>query len=341
MLKWRLRSPDWRSANPERLNMTRLITIISLALATMSPSVFAQDAQTPIGSKWWPSEWGAQDQRGAANRITPEKILQGTRLIRNGKVYQLGRVYEDGMPFPDGRHLNVSIPATPAGPFGENQLIEVVDNVDGQIGHVGTQLDGLGHVGVRLADDDYFYNGFKRSEFSQPRGLTKLGVENIGVIFTRGVLIDVARFKGVDRLQPGYVITPQDLEGALKSQGVKVTPGDVVVFRTGHGALWMKDNNLYNAGEPGIGMDAAQWLVDKKIVMVGSDTLANEAFPVPDQKTVVAAHQLLITKNGIYSLENLDLEQLAADKVFEFAFIFTPLKLKGAAGAPGNPIAVR
>jgi kynurenine formamidase len=321
--------------------MTRLI-VVSLALcAVVSHPAFPEDSQTPIGPKWWPSEWGAQDQRGAANRITPEKILQGTKLIRSGKVYQLGRVYEDGMPLPEGRHIDVTIPATPAGPFGDNQLIEVVDSVNGELGHVGTQLDGLGHVGVRLADDDYFYNGFKRSEFSKPRGLTKLGVENIGVIFTRGVLIDVAKFKRVDRLEPGYVITPQDIEQTLKSEGVEVTPGDVVVFRTGHGELWMKNNQLYNSGEPGIGMEAAHWLVQKKIVMVGSDTLANEAFPVPNQKTVVEAHQLLITRNGIYSLENLDLEQLAADKVYEFAFIFTPLKLKGAAGAPGNPIAVR
>ena len=321
--------------------MTRFIVVSLLLWAGMSQPAFAEEPQTPIGPKWWPSEWGAGDQRGAANRVTPEKTLQGTKLIRSGKVYQLGRVYEDGMPLPEGRHLDVTIPATPGGPFGDNQLIEIVDLVNGELGHVGTQLDGLGHVGVHLADDDYFYNGFKRSEFSKPRGLAKLGVENIGAIFTRGVLIDVTNFKHVERLEPGYVITPQDLEATLKSEGVEVTPGDVVVFRTGHGKLWMKNNGLYNSGEPGIGMEAAHWLVEKKVVMVGSDTWANEAFPSPNKKTVVEAHQLLITRNGIYSLENLDLEQLAADKVYEFAFIFTPLKLKGAAGAPGNPIAVR
>jgi kynurenine formamidase len=321
--------------------MAKLSLLTFVLLAAMSQGAFPEEAQTPIGPKWWPSEWGAQDQRGAANRITPEKILQGTKLIRSGKVYQLGRVYEDGMPLPEGRHLDVTIPPTAGGPYGDNQLIEVVDSVNGELGHVGTQLDGLGHVGVRLSDDDYFYNGFKRSEFSNPRGLTKLGVENIGVIFTRGVLIDIAKFKHVERLEPGYVITPKDLEETLKSQGVQVTPGDVVVFRTGHGKLWMKNNQLYNSGEPGIGMEAAHWLVQKKVVMVGSDTWANEAFPSPNKKTVVEAHQLLITRNGIYSLENLDLEQLSADNVYEFAFIFTPLKLKGAAGAPGNPIAVR
>jgi hypothetical protein len=171
------------------------------------------------------------------------------------------------------------------------QLIEIVDTFSGEIGHVGTQLDGLGHVGVRLGDNDYFYNGFKRSEFSKPRGLNKLGVENIGVFFTRGVLIDVAKFKNVDRLEPGYVITPQDIQETLKSEGMEITPGDVVVFRTGHGGLWMKNNQLYNSGEPGIGLEAAHWLIQKKIVMVGSDTWPNEAFPFPNKNRVVEAHQ--------------------------------------------------
>jgi len=281
------------------------------------------------------------DQRGAANRMTPEKVLQAIKLIRTGKVYQLGRVYEEGMPLPEGRRLEVSVADKPNGPFGENKVIEIVDTVNGELGHVGTQLDGLGHVGVRLDDDDYFYNGFKRTEFSKPRGLIKLGIENVGVFFTRGVLIDVAAFKHVDRLEPGYVITVKDIEETLKSENVEVTPGDVVVFRTGHGKLWTKGNDLYHSGEPGIGMEAAHWLVQKKAVIFGSDTWANEALPAVNENRFVEAHQLLMTKNGIYSLENLDLEELGADKVYEFTFIFIPLKLIGSAGSPGNPIAVR
>lgn len=320
---------------------TRLVVISLVMWAAMVQPGLTEDTPVLLGPKWWPSEWGPLDERGAANRMTPEKVLQATQLIRTGKVYQLGRVYEEGMPLPEGRRLDVTVPETPNGPYGENKVMEIVDSVRGELGHVGTQLDGLGHVGVRLDDDDYFYNGFKRSEFSKPRGLSKLGVENIGVFFTRGVLIDVARFKHVDRLEPGYVITPQDIEETLKSENVKVTPGDIVLFRTGHGKLWMKDNALYNSGEPGIGMEAARWLVQKKIVMVGSDTFANEALPAANQNRVVEAHQLLVTKNGIYSLENLDLEELGAARVYEFAFVFTPLKVKGSAGSPGNPIAVQ
>jgi len=314
-------------------------TVLSLLVFAGLGGAAAQDL-TPIGQKWWPSEWGPDDQRGAVNRITPQKVLEGTKLIRTGKVYELGRTYEPGMPLPEGRRLELTTPATPGGPYGDNQLIEIVDSVQGELGHVGTQLDGLGHVGVRWNGDDYFYNGFKRSEFATTHGLNKLGIENIGAIFTRGVLVDIAKYKQKDRLDKGYVITPQDFEGALKEERVKITAGDVVVFRTGFGQLWMKNNELYNSGEPGIGLEAAQWLIDKKIVMIGSDTFANEVLPGPNEKLVVPAHQMLITKNGIYSLENLDLEQLAADRVYEFAFIFTPLKLKGAAGAPGNPVAV-
>jgi kynurenine formamidase len=327
-----------------RLSMSRFLIsrlLLLLLVGCHLPSAFAQDFESPIGPKWWPSEWGPEDQRGAANRITPEKVLQATKLIRTGKLYQLGRVYEKEMPLPEGRSLSLRIPATAGGPYGENQTVEIVDSVQGELGHVGTQLDGLGHVGVRLADDDYFYNGFKHSQFSTTEGLNKLGVENIGAIFTRGVLVDVAKYKHVDRLEPGYVVTARDIQETLKMEGIEITPGDVVVFRTGHGKLWMKNNDLYNSGEPGIDVEAARWLIEKKIVMLGSDTWANEAFPSPDKKTVVPAHQLLIIKNGIYSLENLDLEQLGTDQVYEFAFVFTPLKLKGAAGAPGNPIAVR
>src|SRR5947209_17755538 len=128
----------------------------------------------------------------------------------------------------------------------------------GEIGQIGTQLDGLGHVGVRINGDDYFYNGFRRSEFGKPYGLEKLGVENVGVFFTRGVLVDAAGFKGVARLKAGEVVTPADIEGALKMQGVEAGEGDVVLIHTGHGQRWMKGNAAYSAGEPGIGLAAAR-----------------------------------------------------------------------------------
>jgi kynurenine formamidase len=298
--------------------------------------------ETPIGPKWWPSEWGANDERGAANRLTPERTLTAARLIRTGKVYSLGRVYEHGMPMPGKRHFSLTIPGRPTGgPDGKNRGVYNEEMFSGEIGQVGTQLDGLGHIGVRLFNDDYFYNGFKLSEFGTAHGLNKLGIEKVGVFFTRGVLIDVAAFRDTPRLLAGQVITVKDLEGALNAQKVEVKEGDVVLLRTGHGKLWMKDNEAYGKGEPGIGMAAGKWLCEKKIVMVGSDTWATEVVPHEDRDRPFEVHQLLLVRHGIYNLENLDLEELARDKVYEFAFIFAPLRLKGATGSPGNPIAVR
>jgi kynurenine formamidase len=302
----------------------------------------ASEDPTPIGPKWWPSEWGADDQRGAANRLTAERVKEATRLIRDGRIYSLGRVYEHGMPLPGKRHFSLTIPGSPTGgPTGKNQGVYHDDLFSGEIGQIGTQLDGLGHVGVRIGGDDYFYNGFKRSQFGTAYGLEKLGIENVGVMFTRGVLLDVAAVRGVARLKSGEVVTAGDLEKAQTAGTVTIGEGDVVLIRTGHGQLWMKDNTAFAAGEPGIGMEAGRWLADRKIVMVGSDTWATEVVPSEDPDRPFPVHQLLLVRNGIYNIENLDLEELAKDRVYEFAFIFAPLRLKGATGSPGNPIAVR
>jgi kynurenine formamidase len=286
--------------------------------------------------KWYPSPWGADDQRGAANRLTPAKVLQAKNLITEGRVYSLGRVYEAGMPLPATRHFSLHIPqAYVIG--GKNQAVYHDEIVSAEIGQVGTQFDGLGHLGI----GDLFYNGNRRQDFAQPHGLTRLGVENVGPIFTRGVLIDVPKRRGVARLEGGYEITVADLKNALARERVQLSPGDVVLIHTGWGSLWMKDNAQYMASAPGIGLAAAQFLVDAEVTVVGSDTGGVEVSPNPDKDLQAPVHQLLITRNGIYLHENVATEDLARDGVYEFAYIFSPLRLKGATGSPGNPIAVR
>ena len=298
--------------------------------------------ETPIGPQWWPSEWGPNDQRGAVNRITPQKILQAASLIKEGKIYPLGRVYETGMPLPGSRSYALTIPGMPTmGPLGKNQLVANSEMVAAEIGQVGTQFDGLGHVGVRVNGEDRFYNGLKLSEFGDAYGLKKLGIENVGVIFTRGVLLDVAAYKGVERLEAGYVVTVDDITAMLAKEKVDIQEGDVVLFHTGHGKLWMKDNQKYLAGEPGPGITAIKWLAEKKIVMVGADSFAVEAIPGEDKERFVEGHQHLLVRNGIHIHENLDVSELAKDKVYEFAYSFAPLRLKGATGSPGNPFAIR
>lgn len=315
---------------------TRRIKRVVLIGALMSLIALTATWTITQESKWYPSEWGAADQRGAANRITPAKVLEAVSLITEGKIYQLGRVYEAGMPLVGSRHYSLMIPHT-TDPSGENQLTSHDEIFSGQIGQVGTQFDGLGHVGI----GDLYYNGFNRHDFAKPGGLAKLGVENVGVFFTRGVLIDVAGYKGVEHLEGGYEITVADLKGALERQGTKIKPGDFVLFHTGWGKYWMTDNERYGTTEPGIGMEAGEYLVDKKIVMAGADTWAIEVVPNPDESMSFPVHQLFLPKNGIYNLENLITEDLVRDKVYEFAFVFSPLRLKGATGSPGNPIAIR
>ena len=316
----------------------RRMIIVFVALQYAAIAV----AQSPTEPPWWPSEWGAEDERGAANRITPEKVLEAIALIDEGRIFELGREYEAEMPLFPGRHYSLTIPGGPtAGPLGENQLVAHDELVSAQIGQVGTQFDGLGHIGTRLDGEDIFYNGFKRSEFGTAAGLNRLGIENVGVILTRGVLVDVAAYKRTNRLPVGYVISAEDLQGALDRQNVEIGEGDAVLIHTGHGQLWMADNEEYNRGEPGIGLEAGIWLADHKIVMTAADTWGVEVIPSEDPNLAFPVHQELIGRRGIYNLENLDLSELANDEVYEFAFIFAPVKLKGATGSPGNPIAVR
>jgi kynurenine formamidase len=303
----------------------------ALLVTVIACSVGSVEAQ-----RWYPSRWGAEDQRGAANRMTPAKALEARDVIKQGMVYQLGRVYESGMPMFGTRHYSLRIPQAFKIP-GKNQATYHDELVSGELGQIGTQFDGLGHLGI----GDLFYNGNNRADFAQPEGLTKLGIENVGPLFTRGVLIDVAKLKGKPQLESGYEITAADLQAALKSQGIEIRPGDVVLIHTGWGSLWMKDNARYIQGCPGIGVAAAQFLADEEVIVVGSDNWGVEVSPNPDATLAAPVHQLLIAKNGIYLHENLNTEELARDSVYEFAYVFAPLRLKGATGSPGNPIAIR
>ena len=286
--------------------------------------------------RWYPSRWGADDQRGAANRLTPAKVLEAKNVITKGNVYQLGHVYEPGMPMYGTRHYSLRIPQAFKMP-GKNEAVYHDEVISGELGQIGTQFDGLGHLGM----GDLFYNGNRRSEFAQAEGLTKLGIENVGAIVTRGVLIDIAKFKGVDQLPPRYEITPADLKGALQREGVQIKSGDMVIIHTGWGSLWMKDNAKYGDSEPGIGLAAGQMLVDAEVVVVGADTWGVEVMPNPDSSLSAPVHQLFLARNGIYLHENLITAELARDSVYEFVYMFAPLRLKGATGSPGNPIAIR
>jgi kynurenine formamidase len=305
-------------------------------------------SETPIGGKWWPSRWGPQDEAGASNHITPQKVLAAARLIKTGKIYELGRVYESGMPLFGARIFGLRIPGTPSGgPFGKNQLVYHDEFLATEIGQVGTQFDGLGHIGCQVGKpgdmtEMRFYNGFTETDMADAYGLKKLGIEKCKPFFTRGVLVDVAGLKG-RMLNQGEEIKVADVTAALQRQGIaeaSIQPGDGIFFNTGWGSLWMKDNARFNGGEPGIGVEVAEWVVQKQAALVGADTWATEVVPNPNADLAFIVHNLLITKNGIFNHENLDFTGLIQDKVSEFVYVFAPLRIKGGTGSPGRPIAI-
>jgi kynurenine formamidase len=286
-----------------------------------------------------PSKWGADDERGAANLLTPAKVVEATKLIKEGKIYELGRVLEIGIPTFGIRRFALYT-ARSTGIRGRNDNRSNEELVVTELGQVGTQFDGLAHITI----GGLAYNCYNTIPEDKPlrTGFEKMGVEKVGTLFTRGVLLDIAGLKGVDMLAVDYVITPADLEAALRQQGVSIAPGDAVLIHTGWGKLWMKDNAKYNSGAPGIGIEAANWLVERQPVLVGADTWPVEVWPYhPDRELFGPVHQILLVVNGIYLIENMDLEALARDKVYEFAFVAQPLKIKGGTGSTVAPAAIK
>jgi hypothetical protein len=183
----------------------------------------AASGDTPIGPKWWPSRWGPQDEAGGSNWITPAKVLEAAQLIKTGRIYELGRIYESKMPLFGERAFTLRIPGTPTGgPFGKNQLVYHDEFLATEIGQVGTQFDGLGHIGCETGkrgdmNEMRFYNGFTEVEMANAYGLQKLGIEKVKPFFTRGVLVDVAGLKG-RMLNGGEEIMPADVAAALQRQ---------------------------------------------------------------------------------------------------------------------------
>lgn len=308
-----------------------------VCLSLLLTNVVLRPAEAASAQEPGASPWGADDERGAANLLTPAKVLEAVGLITQGDVYALGRPFEAGMPNLGNRSYRMRTSGHQSPPQGENRRTSHSEFIEGELGQVGTQFDALSHMGV----GDLFFNRFDRRDFASDRGLSRLGAEKAGVFVTRGLLLDISALKGVSRLDPGYEITPDDLREALERQELEIRTGDAVIIHTGWGSLWMVDNETYRGAKPGLGRAAAEFLAANQISIVGTDTWGPDVIPETDPEESYPVHQILLAHNGIYIVENLDTRSLVRDAVQEFAFICTPLPLKGASGSPVNPIAIR
>lgn len=290
---------------------------------------------------WWPSRYGPADERGAANELTSEVVMDALGLPRNGVVIDLSQTLDAGSPLgPAPRSFHMVALAHGALPHSEfaskeNELI-YVEELAAHPYHVGTHLDGLGHVGIA----GRMYNGHRLEELFAVDGLERLGAEQIPPFVTRGVLLDIAGLVGVDVLSDSFEITADLLQAAADGQGIEPRPGDAILLNTGWAELWLRDPERYAASEPGAVVDAAHWLIDRRPSVVGADNWAFEVVPPVDPERPFIVHQHLITEAGIYILENIVTRELCEREISEFLFLMNPIAVRGATGAMVRPAAV-
>lgn len=292
------------------------------------------------------SPWGSDDEIGSLNLMSNSTRFEVLSQIKSGKIYDLSVEYFVGMPSfhalgdPPYQYWLTHTPHgtivdNPNG-LGEamNRKVSYTGDAISMYTHMGTHIDALNHFGL----NGKIWNGFTPEEHLGDKGWTRTGAETIPPIIARGVMIDVKSLKGV--LPKNYRITASDLQEALEKQQVVLKPGDVVVIRTGQ-AEFYEDADHYLDNYPGISLDAVKWLIeDQGIMLLGADNLSFEAFPPEREDNWVPVHTYLLAEKGVMFIEQMYLEELAKDEVYEFAFIAASLKLKGASGSPMRPMAI-
>lgn len=285
--------------------------------------------------------WGADDEIGTLNLITPEKLIAASKLIKTGKTFDLGIPFDVNGPQPGGGRIN---PVHLMSQTGDNQVFpggfRYADDYIFMPLQGASQWDALSHVYY----DDQLYNGFPSRDVSI-HGASHCSIDKIGKrVAGRGVLLDIARLKGVDWMEAGTVITPADLEAAEQAQGVRVGSGDILLFRTGWRKFFTERKSAveFMAGEPGLGQDCCDWLHQREVAAVCSDNWAIEVLPGEDDNAMLQVHMVLIRDMGMTLGEILDFEELAddcaADGVYEFFFCAPAIKVTQGVGSPINPL---
>lgn len=303
---------------------------LTLAALLLAPPGLAEELRYEHAS-----ELGADDSLGAANHLSPENALAASKLVRLGRSYALGMVSSSEVPAWGERKFAVEAVGIPLTP--DSTVISAHD--DRWVTHVGigTQIDGLGHLGI----DGMFYNGRQSKDILGEDGLTALGTEDIPPIVSRGILLDIASHRGKKNLAASEAVNAKTLKEAAKRQGVTIQRGDVVLLHTGWMSMMQEDPQAFMATQPGIDLGAARYLAELGVVAVGSDTAALEVQPSSVSNHPYPVHGLFLANYGVYILENIVTRDLAADRAYEFMFVLGQPRLKGSVQAIINPVAIR
>jgi len=286
---------------------------------------------------WHPSSYGAADEIGAANLITAEVTLEAVKLVRTGRSYPLAVPIDKNLPAFRHRSFQLTNvqPGEAGGATTGPNLFSFNDElVVGWTG-VGTQLNGIGHIGI----DNTYYNGNRAQDFVTVEGVTKLGIEKVPPMVTRGVVLDMVAHFGKPIVPDDTEFTVADIKAVLAKHDITLRKGDIVLFNTGWLELIGKDNERFLKVEPGIGMEAAQWLAEHGIVAFGGDTWASEIYPAKDGQEF-PVNQFMLTKMGIYNLELIDTRPLVRDEVYEFLFVLGQPLYVGSTQVNINPVAI-
>jgi len=311
------------------------LCVTSALLLVLVTGIRAQQKPCATASKF-----GPEDQIGNLNYVTPAKTLAASKLVTTGKSYRLGIETNKDTPAYPPRTFAVTIvqpTQTGGATIGPTKTTYNDDLINGWSG-VGTQIDGLGHIGI----DNLYYNCNKAADFVVTDGLKKLGVEHVPAIATRGVLLDMAGYFNTDIVKEGTAFNRAEIEGAMKRQGIKsIEQGDVVLFYTGWLKLLGKDNKRFGSVAPGLGRDGAKYLASLGVAMIGADTWSFEVVPFEKDAGIFEVHQILIPLNGIHILENVNTEEMVRDQAWQFFFTLGPARITGGVQAIVNPIAIK
>ncbi|TCC98844.1 cyclase family protein [Pedobacter hiemivivus] len=314
------------------LKLAGLLLVSGLPLHAQSQYI------NPADTSWYQSPYGAGDEIGAANLLTPEVVMQAVKLVKKGKSYPLAVPVDKYLPAYRHRSFylyNIQPGQQGGKTLGPNKFSLNDEYVSAWTG-VGTQLNGIGHIGI----NNVYYNGNKATDFVTVEGVKKLGVEKVPPIITRGIVLDMTAYYGKDIVPSNTEFTVADIKAVLKKHGLTIRKGDVILFNTGWLELIGKDNKQFLEVEPGIGMEAAQWLADQGIVAFGGDTWASEIYPNPKTDEEFPVNQFMLAKKGIYNLELIDSRALVRDKVWEFLFVLGQPLYKGSTQVNINPVAI-